>query len=393
MMRKNRNSDRHSRLMNELKVLRRAEGGTTSGSQFVAPTIGNVSQAGRDSVSQARIQDLLSRFKAPDVPDRYDLGGRVYSDNDLAMLNSGRTYSDNDLEMLSPQDEMQEEFDAEVAAMSSGSASGLGGFFQDLLYGGQDPSEFSEMDLRPEFIRDMPEIPEEVEIAMSIVGPGKGKGIGSLIDQAGSLKGLGKKLTDSMRDRQPSLPSPKRGRDFEEEPMTGREFLGFPKDSRQDNMARMNELLRNPKADIILDEKMGVPKSQIDDLARRSSRSGADTQLDRLRIKKDSLEGQLMQDRLEPRTRRRLESELRDVLRDMNFFGPEKLASGGRPGLYANINAKRKRIAAGSGERMRKPGSKGAPTAANFKQAAKTAKLADGGNLMMRKGYYGKSYK
>ena len=393
MMRKNRNSDRHSRLMNELKVLRRAEGGTTSGSQFVAPTIGNVSQAGRDSVSQARIQDLLSRFKAPDVPDRYDLGGRVYSDNDLAMLNSGRTYSDNDLEMLSPQDEMQEEFDAEVAAMSSGSASGLGGFFQDLLYGGQDPSEFSEMDLRPEFLRDMPEIPEEVEIAMSIVGPGKGKGIGSLIDQAGSLKGLGKKLTDSMRDRPPSLPSPKRGRDFEKEPMTGREFLGFPKDSRQDNMARMNELLRNPKADIILDEKMGVPKSQIDDLARRSSRSGADTQLDRLRIKKDSLEGQLMQDRLEPRTRRRLESELRDVLRDMDFFGPEKLAAGGRPGLYANINAKRKRIAAGSGERMRKPGSKGAPTAANFKQAAKTAKLADGGNLMMRKGYYGKSYK
>jgi hypothetical protein len=77
MMRKNRNSDRHSRLMNELKVLRRAEGGTTSGSQFVAPLIGNVSQAGRDSVSQARIQDLLSRFKAPDVPDRYADGGDI----------------------------------------------------------------------------------------------------------------------------------------------------------------------------------------------------------------------------------------------------------------------------------------------------------------------------
>jgi hypothetical protein len=43
-------------------------------------------------------------------------------------------------------------------------------------------------------------------------------------------------------------------------------------------------------------------------------------------------------------------------------------------GLYANINAKKKRIAAGSGERMRKPGSKGAPTAAAFKQSAKTAK-------------------
>lgn len=43
-------------------------------------------------------------------------------------------------------------------------------------------------------------------------------------------------------------------------------------------------------------------------------------------------------------------------------------------GLYANIHAKRKRIKAGSGEKMRKPGSKGAPTAANFRRAAKTAK-------------------
>tara|TARA_R100001198_G_C5066565_1_gene114891 strand:+ start:93 stop:263 length:171 start_codon:yes stop_codon:yes gene_type:complete len=43
-------------------------------------------------------------------------------------------------------------------------------------------------------------------------------------------------------------------------------------------------------------------------------------------------------------------------------------------GLYANIHAKRKRIKAGSGERMRKVGSKGSPTAANFRAAAKTAK-------------------
>jgi hypothetical protein len=43
-------------------------------------------------------------------------------------------------------------------------------------------------------------------------------------------------------------------------------------------------------------------------------------------------------------------------------------------GLYDNIHAKRKRIAAGSGEKMRKKGAKGAPTAKNFKQAAKTAK-------------------
>jgi len=43
-------------------------------------------------------------------------------------------------------------------------------------------------------------------------------------------------------------------------------------------------------------------------------------------------------------------------------------------GLYAHIHAKRKRIAAGSGEKMRKVGSKGAPTAKAFKKAAKTAK-------------------
>ena len=45
-----------------------------------------------------------------------------------------------------------------------------------------------------------------------------------------------------------------------------------------------------------------------------------------------------------------------------------------KPGLYANIQAKRKRIAEGSGEKMRAPGSKGAPTAAQFKKAAKTVK-------------------
>jgi hypothetical protein len=43
-------------------------------------------------------------------------------------------------------------------------------------------------------------------------------------------------------------------------------------------------------------------------------------------------------------------------------------------GLYANIAAKKKRIKAGSGESMRKPGSKGAPTAKAFRASAKTAK-------------------
>ena len=51
-----------------------------------------------------------------------------------------------------------------------------------------------------------------------------------------------------------------------------------------------------------------------------------------------------------------------------------RFAEGGAVGLYANIHAKKKRIAAGSKEKMRKPGSKGAPSAQDFIQSAKTAK-------------------
>ena len=50
-----------------------------------------------------------------------------------------------------------------------------------------------------------------------------------------------------------------------------------------------------------------------------------------------------------------------------------------KKGLYANVNAKRERIAEGSGERMRKVGSKGAPTAKDFKESAKTVKMKSGG--------------
>lgn len=48
--------------------------------------------------------------------------------------------------------------------------------------------------------------------------------------------------------------------------------------------------------------------------------------------------------------------------------------SGNKPGLYRNIHKKRARIKAGSGETMRKPGSRGAPTSQAFKDSAKTAK-------------------
>jgi len=56
-----------------------------------------------------------------------------------------------------------------------------------------------------------------------------------------------------------------------------------------------------------------------------------------------------------------------------------------KPGLYANINAKRKRIEAGSKERMRKPGSKGAPSASDFKDAAKTANEEVSSGIMYKK--------
>ena len=63
---------------------------------------------------------------------------------------------------------------------------------------------------------------------------------------------------------------------------------------------------------------------------------------------------------------------VRKARRDDTDF--TEYAKGGAVGLYANINAKKKRIAAGSGEKMRKVGSKGAPTAQAFINSAKTAK-------------------
>ena len=125
----------------------------------------------------------------------------------------------------------------------------------------------------------------------------------------------------------------------------------------------------------------------------------------------DSLRAQLNRENLEPETIRRYTRELERLLRDSDV-DPDLMATGGRPGLYANIHAKRKRIAAGSGERMRRKGEKGAPTAENFRQAAKTEKKNMGGRpgtrrrrrmmvpasyktggQVFQKGYYGKSYK
>jgi hypothetical protein len=68
----------------------------------------------------------------------------------------------------------------------------------------------------------------------------------------------------------------------------------------------------------------------------------------------------------------KMPSGKRKARRDDTDF--TQYAEGGKVGLYANINAKRKRIAEGSGEKMRRVGSKGAPTAQAFVNSAKTAK-------------------
>ena len=72
------------------------------------------------------------------------------------------------------------------------------------------------------------------------------------------------------------------------------------------------------------------------------------------------------------------------IVRVDNPTDANTYAKGGEVGLYANINAKRKRIAAGSGETMRKPGTKGAPTKDAFVKSAKTAKAAKGGNFIQK---------
>jgi hypothetical protein len=68
----------------------------------------------------------------------------------------------------------------------------------------------------------------------------------------------------------------------------------------------------------------------------------------------------------------KMPSGKRKARRDDTDF--TQYAEGGKVGLYENIHRKKARIAAGSGEKMRKPGSKGAPTKADFIKSAKTAK-------------------
>ena len=69
---------------------------------------------------------------------------------------------------------------------------------------------------------------------------------------------------------------------------------------------------------------------------------------------------------------------------------PEDVEMYAGGGLYANIAAKKRRIAAGSGEKMRSVGSKGAPKKSDFANAAKTAKYKEGGSTVNKAGNYTK---
>lgn len=280
------------------------------------------------------------------------------------MYHGGPLERDREFEM------MQEDYDAEVAK-AGGSGAGLAGFLANLRDLALGDETMGLMDImrrggaqnvpekyyseRVEMYGDNPrmfDIPEEILIAAGIMGPGKGKGITSLIDEAKEVSRLG----ESMRGKKPAIESPELGRDFDREPMTGREFLGY------DTGRTMSDK----------------------DLEMQKMRDALNTKPGKTRgaSPEEILEG-IRRGRSKPRSSSKP---------DYRGRKPEKRSKGGKPGLYANIHAKRRRIAAGSGERMRKKGEKGAPTAENFRQAAKTAKKAGGGHLM-NMGYYGKSYR
>ena len=183
----------------------------------------------------------------------------------------------------------------------------------------------------------------------------------------------------------------------------------------QDSLRRANRDPDAPRSfkDLDIERQQGVYDKELEELESRiyadeSLRPGPDEDLDLFGMLVDSFsprkttkgrEGfdDLVQDMRDEymdsdEALEKAQQAQRIIMRKARRDG-DMMATGGRPGLYANINAKRKRIAAGSGEQMRKKGDKGAPTAANFRQAAKTAKKANGGGLSYKQGYYGKSYK
>ena len=257
------------------------------------------------------------------------------------------------------------------------------------------------------------EIPTMILSSLSPTPMGKGKGLGSLFDMFGDTfdpkknKERMEKIYKDIEKSQKEGGSTPLGDAL----LEGRKREQKGRDIIQEGVDKADEM----KAKVAFDDIMG--KDDLDKALDRLKAS-IDRQGPRPRQGSSKLFGQL-----DNEGKRRIQNMLNErnkLNKELNedmFMDPDKIkamsdrvdflekqllpyfpdiyrmSAGGRPGLYANINAKRKRIQAGSGETMRKPGAKGAPTKENFKQAATTARKAMGGGLSLAKGYYGKSYK
>ena len=214
-------------------------------------------------------------------------------------------------------------------------------------------------------------------------GPGgKGKGIGSIFDM----------LKDSLDPSTIKKYDDKEFMDFQKGVENIDDQLSG-KTIGKDEFAELDAMIERglkPKGEGIPNAPYRGPSARYARLSNEGKKKMQDLLNKRNRLRGELMEDDFMGAERELDLQRQIEV-LEDQLRP--FFPIDRMATGGRPGLYANIHAKRKRIAAGSGERMRKKGEEGAPTAANFRQAAKTAKKSAGGALNYKQGYYGKSYK
>ena len=223
----------------------------------------------------------------------------------------------------------------------------------------------------------------ELALMLGMAGPGgKGKGLGSLFDMLG----------DSLDPSKIKRYDDKEFMDFQKGVENIDDQLSG-KTVGKDEFAELDAMIERglkPKGEGIPDAPYRGPSARFAELSNEGKKKMQDLLNKRNRLRGELMEDDFMGAERELDLQRQIEV-LEDQLRP--FFPIDRMATGGRPGLYANINAKRKRIAAGSGERMRKKGEKGTPTAENFRQAAKTAKKANGGALSYKQGYYGKSYK
>ena len=230
---------------------------------------------------------------------------------------------------------------------------------------------------------------------------GRGKGVGSIFEMMGDLNPS--KYNKRYDDKE--FMDFQKGVEDVDNQLSGK-TVGKGEFAELDAMIEQG---LKPKGEGIPDAPYRGPSTRFAELSDEGKKKMQD-----LLNKRNRLRGELMEDDFigaerELDLQRQIEV-LEDQLRP--FFPIDRMATGGRPGLYANIHAKRKRIAAGSGERMRRKGEEGAPTAENFRQAAKTEKKNMGGRpgtrrrrrmmvpasyktggQVFQKGYYGKSYK